>query len=129
MPTASTIALLDGQATPVSHDFSPIRVGEASSLFSDKTSTTSAGRPQIVLGFSASSAKRPTNRLNVRFNMPIEQTVDGVTSVAYTARFTSDIVIPDQMTQGQRDDFAAYIKNSFAHTVVASMIADIDPVY
>lgn len=129
MPSASTISLNDGQATPVSHDFTPNQISPNSSTFVDKDSTTSAGQKKLILTFSPASVSRQTTRVGVRFAMPIEQTVDGVTSVAYTARFNGDVVIPDQMTQAQRDDLAAFISNALAHTVVSGSISDLDPVY
>lgn len=129
MPTASAISIDDGQATPASHTFEPNQVSNGSATFVDRDATTSAGQKQIVLSFSPASAKRSTTRLSVRFNYPIEQVVDGVTRVAYTARFSSDIVIPDTMTQAERDNLAAFIKNALANTVINGMVSDLDPVY
>jgi hypothetical protein len=129
MPTASAISIDDGAATPVAHTFVPVSITPKNSVFKDKDSVTSAGQKELVLGFSPSSASRGTTRATLRFNMPVEQVVDGVTVVAYTARFQSDIVIPETMTQAQRDDFGAFIKNAFSDAVVQGMIQDLDPVY
>jgi hypothetical protein len=129
MPNASAISIDDGQATPVSHTFTPSVVTPSSSTFVDRDSATSAGSKRIHLGFSPQSAKRETDRLSVRIDVPYEQTVDGVTSVAYTARFSGDIVLPSQMTQAQRDDMAAFIQNAFGHSVIVGMVTDLDPVY
>ena len=129
MPTASAISINDGQATPVAHTFEPNQVNNGSATFVDRDATTSAGQKQLILGFSPSSAKRSTTRVSIRFNYPVEQVVDGVTRVAYTARFNGDVVIPDIMTQAERDNLGAFIMNALANSVVNGMVSDLDPVY
>jgi hypothetical protein len=129
MPSASTIALFDGAATPVSHDFEPLSITPGKSVLVNRESTTSAGQLQLIIGVDPAKSGRSTNRVNVRFNYPVEQTVDGITSVAYTARCSLDVVLPEQMTQAQRDDVGAYIKNALADTVVNALITDLDPMY
>lgn len=129
MPSASNIVLADGQATPANHTFEPKRIGPDLAVFSDRDSTTSAGQKQLILGFSATSANRSTDRVTMRIAMPIEQVVDGVTVVAYTARVSCDVVIPESLTQAQRDDLAAFFKNAAADAIVQGMITDLDPVY
>lgn len=129
MPSASNIVLADGQVTPVNHTFEPKRIAADTAVFSDRDAATSAGQKQLILGFSATSANRKTDRATMRISMPIEQVVDGVTVVAYTARISCDVVIPESMTQAQRDDLAAFFKNAAADAVVQGMITNLDPVY
>jgi hypothetical protein len=129
MPTASAIVLNDGQATPVAHTFQPNQITPQLAVFTNRDSVTSAGQMTLELGFSPASSKRSTERLSVRFNLPIEATVDGVTAVAYTARFLSDIIIPDSMTASQRADLAAFISNAVSDAIVQGMVTDLDPVY
>jgi hypothetical protein len=61
--------------------------------------------------------------------MPTEYTEDGVVRVRDTARANADIVLPELMTVTDRADFAAFVKNAFAHTVIMGLIEDLDPVY
>jgi hypothetical protein len=129
MPSATTIALYDGQGTPVSHDFEPVSVTPANSLLVNRDADTSAGQMQLIVGLSPANGSRKTNRVNLRFNMPIEHTVDGVVRVAYTARAICEFVLPEEMTQANRDDFAAYIKNATADAVISGVISDLDPLY
>ena len=129
MPTASAIVINDGQGTPAAHTFAPQLISPEKSTFVDRDADTSAGQKQLVLSFSPANASRSTNRIGVRLNMPIEQTIDGVVSVAYTARFDGSIVVPDQMTQAQRDDLGAYIQNALADAVINAYVTDLEPVY
>jgi hypothetical protein len=129
MPSASSITLADGQATPVNHTFDPLSVTPSQSLLVDKSSVTSGGMNQLIVGLDPSKSSRRTNRVSIRFNMPIEQTVSGVTEVAYTARFSADVILPDQMTQAERDDMGAFIKNALSDSVVNAIITDLDPLY
>lgn len=129
MPSATTIALLDGAATPVSHDFEPLSVTPQNTVLVNRESQTSAGQLQLIVGLRPANGSRKTNRVNVRFNYPVEHLVDGVYEVAYTARFSGDVVIPEQMTQAERDDLGAYIKNALADAVVNGVVTDLDPMY
>lgn len=129
MPSASTIALLDGQATPVSHDFVPMSVDSQSTIFTNREAATSAGQMQLITGFSPATSNRATNRITIRFNMPVEYTAGALTSVLYTARLSCDVVLPELMDQATRDDFAAFCKNALSDTVVNAIISDLDPVF
>lgn len=130
MPSAASITLADGQATPVNHTFSPrISVGPGSTTLINDEALTSAGQMKLTLGFSAASAARTSNRVKIRFEMPTETTVNGVTSVAYTARFIGDVILPEQMTAVERANMAAYMKNALANAVVAGYTSTLDPMY
>lgn len=129
MPTATTITLSDGQAVPVAHDFNPISVSPALTVYHNTEADTSAGQMQLMLGLSFANSSRKTNRATVRFNLPVEHTVDGIVRVDHTARFSCEIVMPEQMTKASRDDLQAYISNIFQQGVVQGLIADLAPVY
>jgi len=129
MPSATTIALYDGQGTPVSHDFDPVYKNGGRVTYVNRESDTAAGQMQLIVAFDPPKSGRKTTRINIRFNQPVEQTVDGVVRVAYVGRFSADLVLPEEMTQAQRDDFAAFVKNALADTVVNGTIADLDPPY
>lgn len=129
MPSASSISLNDGQATPVSHSFDPLSVTPRNTVLVNREAATSAGQMQLILGLNPASSQRPTNRVSVRFNMPTEHVVDGVTKVSHTARFSSDAVLPEQMTQAERDNFAAFVGNAITNAIVSGYSSDLDPMY
>jgi hypothetical protein len=129
MPSASTVSIYDGQATPVSHDFVPLSVTPSRTVLVNRESDTSAGQMQLIVGLDPAKSGRKTNRVNIRFNFPVEHTVDEVVQVAYTARFSGDFVLPEEMTQAQLDDFAAYCKNALADAVINGYLSDLDPMW
>lgn len=131
MPSATDLVINDGQATPVAHTFEPAFVQTAKSIFFDRTGSgsTSAGYTRLELGYSMATPKRTTNRVRISLAMPIEKTVDGRAEIACIPRANIDIILPDELTQAERDDMAAYVKNTLANAVVNGYISDLDPVY
>lgn len=127
MPTAANILLND--SVPAAHTFEPLSITPERSVLVDRDSTTSAGFKTLQAGLSPARPSRPTNRVNIRLSMPTEQTVDSVTTVAYTARLNVDCVLPEEMTATERADFAAFVKNALADTVINGYIEDLDPMY
>lgn len=129
MPIATTITLNDGQATPVAHDFDPRRRDPEGSVFVNGDSATSAGAMSLVIGLSSASANRRTDKGTVRFAMPVEDTVDGITSVRGIARHRGENVLPDDLTTQERADFYAYVSNLYASAAVSALLKDLNPQY
>lgn len=128
MPSASAIVLAD--STPANHTFTPRnKVGPELTILSNGESSTSAGAMNLQLGYDAAKPNRKTNRVSIRFNYPVEHTVDGVVRVAYTARFVGDIILPEEMTAAERGHLAAYIQNMFANSVIKGYVSTLDPMY
>jgi hypothetical protein len=127
MPTAADIIIND--ATPTPHTFAPQSVSPEKTILVDRDSATSAGFKSILASFSPARSSRPTNRVNLRFAMPTEHTVDGVVLVAYVARCNIDLVLPEEMTQTERDDFGAFVENLLADTVVQGYVTDLAPMH
>jgi len=127
MPTAAAIVLAD--ATPSNHTFSPLKVTVESSLLVSREGTTSAGNPTLIIGLSQAHVNRATNKVSVRLNQPIEQTVDGVVSVRSTPRFEGVFTLPDDMTEAERTDFAALVESAVSDSVVQGYVTALDPMY
>lgn len=127
MPSASSISLADGTST--ARSFDPQSITPASSTLVYRGGTSSAGNTQLILELSPANANRPTNRVKIRVNKPVEQTVDSVTTVAYTARFVGEFVLPEEMTSGELDDILAFAKNAMANSVIGGYVTDQDPLY
>lgn len=126
---SGALTINDGQATPVARTFSPERVSPELSSFTERTAGVSAGYKRLGLGYSPASSKRPTNRIDHTLDFPVLQTVNGVSTVAYTARFVGYAIIPDQMTAAERADFQAFLANSFDVAQVKAIYKDLDPMY
>ncbi len=123
------LTINNGAATPVAKTFSPERVAPELSTFTERTATSSAGFVRLGVAFSSASSKRNTNRIDVSLDLPILQTINGVSSVAYVGRFKGYFVIPDVMTAAERADLAAFVANALDNTQVRAVIKDLDPLY
>lgn len=123
------LSINDGAATPVARSFAPVAVAPASTVFAEKTSASSAGYKKLTIGCSMANGSRPTNRIDVSFDMPVVELVNGVSAVTRTGRFKGYFVIPDTMTSAERADLAAFVANSLDNTQVRAVIKDLDPLY
>jgi len=123
------LSINDGLATPVARSFAPERVGPENSVFVERTSGVSAGYKKLAVRFSAASAKRATNRVDIDLDLPVLQTISGVSTVAYVGRFKGYFVLPDQMTAAERADIAAFVANALDNTAVRAVVKDLDPMY
>lgn len=127
MPSASTIAISD--STPTSHDFGPRGENGSAFVFKNTEAATGAGQMSLALSLSDASPSRPTHKALITIAVPVEQTVDGVTTVAYTLRFKGEFIIPEEATATQRADLLAYASNALAHADVKGYVEDLEPVW
>lgn len=117
MPAAANIVLND--ATPTAHTFVPLSAGPGLTIHAENgVALTPSGALQFTSSLDLASAKRSTDRIRLQFSYPVEQTVDGVTSVAYTGRAFVDAAIPVQMTTAERTHLAAFVANMAANAVL-----------
>lgn len=123
------LSINDGQAAPVAKSFAPVRVAPDRSVFAEKTASVSAGFIQLGVGMSAASGSRSTNRVDISLKYPVLQTVNGVSTVAYTGLFKGYFVIPDTMTAAERANMAAFVANALDNTQIRGVIKDLDPLY
>lgn len=123
------LSINDGAATPVAKSFAPERVAPELSTFTERTAASSAGFLRLGVSYSAASAKRQTNRVDISFDYPVLQSVNGVNSVAYTARFKGSFVIPDVMTAAERANLQAFVANAMSNAAVKAVVKDLDPMY
>lgn len=123
------LSINNGAATPVAKSFAPERVSPDLSTFTERTSGVSAGFPRLSVSYSPASAKRTTNRVDVKLDLPILQTVNSVSTVAYVGRFSGYFVIPDVMTAPERADLRAFVANALDNALVMGVVKDLDPLY
>jgi hypothetical protein len=121
-----SITLAD--ATPTNHVFVPTSVSGGQTMLLNRTGkTTSAGAEVLIVGLSLASAKRKTNRVNVRLAVPYEVTVDSVVQVRDVARANTDVVLPELMTSTERNHFATLLGAALAHAIIKGYSADLAP--
>lgn len=129
MPAIANIVLAD--ATPANHTFVPVSCTPDQAVWLDRDGTTAAGSKELVASYSRANSSRKTDRIKIRLNVPYEATSTdtGLTYVAYTARLSSDVVLPDEMSATERGHFAALVANAFANAVLKGYISNLDPAY
>lgn len=123
------LAINNGAATPVAKSFAPEQVSPKLSTFTERTATSSAGYIRLGVGLDMAKASRPTNRVDISLDLPIQETVNGVLTVSRTLRFKGYFVIPDTATAGERADLAAFVANALDNTQVRAVVKDLDPMY
>lgn len=117
MATAANIVLAD--STPTNHTFVPIVAGPGLTIHEEQgLAQTPSGNLQLTSSLDVANSKRPTDRIKFQLVYPVEQTVDGVTSVAYTARAFVEAAVPVQMTVLQRTHLAALVASAASNAVV-----------
>jgi hypothetical protein len=126
---SGSLSINNGAGTPVAKTFAPERVAPERSVFTERTATSSAGFIRLGVGFSAANSQRATNRVDLDLAMPILQTVNGVSSVAYSGLFKGYFVIPDVMTSAERADLHAFVANALDVAIVKAVVKDLDPMY
>jgi len=129
MPQAGNVIINDGQATPVAKTFTPESVTPQVSTFADRTSGIALGFQRIAVSTSFAKSAGSVNRTKYTVSVPVTQTVNGVTSVAYTLRANVEFIFPDGSTDAQRKDVYAYVVNGLQHTNVRASLRDLDPQY
>jgi hypothetical protein len=123
------LSINNGAGTPVAKSFAPERVAPDLSTFTERTAAVSAGFLRLSVGYSPANSKRTTNRVDVKLDFPVLQTINGVSTVAYTGRFQGYCVIPDVMTAAERADLRAFVANALDNAAVMAVIKDLDPLY
>jgi hypothetical protein len=123
------LSINNGAATPVAKSFAPERVAPDNSVFTERSAAVSAGFYKLGIVFSAASAKRPTNRVDMSLDLPVLNTVNGISTVAYVGRFKGYFVIPDTMTALERADLHAFVANALDNAMVKAVVKDLDPMY
>lgn len=123
------LTINNGAATPVAKTFSPERVSPELSTFTERSSGVSAGFTRLGVQFSPASSKRATNRIDVSLDLPVLQTISGVSTVAYVGRFKGYFIVPNVMTPAERADLTAYVANALNNAQVRGVIKDLDPLY
>jgi hypothetical protein len=123
------LSINNGAGTPVAKSFAPERVAPDLSSFTERSAAVSAGFPRLSIGYSPASSKRTTNRVDIKLDLPVLQTVGTVSTVAYVGRFQGYFVIPDTMTASERADLRAFVANALDNALVMGVVKDLDPLY
>lgn len=121
------LTIADGAA--VNKTFAPMFVAPDGTQFAEKTAGLQAGYQTLDFSLSQPTPQRPTARVDFALKYPVIQTINGVSSVAYTGLCKGYFVIPDVMTSAQRKDMRAFVANAWDIAIVKALVEDLDPMY
>lgn len=129
MADATDVVLNDAQATPVAHTFVPIRVTPDFTSFADRSPGVSLGFRQLKVSTSFGNGQRTTDKTELRLDVPVVQTVDGVAKLAHVNRGLVQFVFSQQATEQERKDLYKYITEALANSLLIGALRDLDPVH
>jgi hypothetical protein len=122
---AAIANLVLNDQVPVAHTFEPIQPSLKASLWMEKgIAQTIAGNATVVAGIDLASAKRETNKVNLRVAFPIERldAVSGAYTVVGTARHNGDTILPSVMTPTEILKFEAIVQSAVTNAVMRAMV-------
>lgn len=118
MSAFTTMSILDAQATPVSHSFSPL--DHSNDTYTWRETGTGSVLSAMVISFAKLKAKAGSGleRYRLKLFVPVLETVTGSNSLGYTAaprlgyslQANVDWIIPSRATTQQRTDLVKYLR-------------------
>lgn len=138
MPNRGTVTILDGKATPVSHQFSPATYVGNLSTNEDRLSGITAGFGLLKMSLTRASKGGTVNRVRLRLEMPTLETNATTGSpagfvppptLAYTLVADITFLLPTRCSLDERKDLLALAKNLLAHATPTAMVQNVEPIY
>lgn len=138
MAAQGTLALADGQAAPVTKNFTangtrPDQTGGQLASYMDKTSGIAIGFPSITLMVRMSAAKTDVDK---RIMLPTLEVISGsdggytpAPKVAYTVMSREQFVLPARSVLQNRKDILAFSKNLNSDPVMQNAVWNLEPVW
>jgi hypothetical protein len=138
MAAQATLALPDGQASPVTKNFtangSAVQPGgQQMATWMDKSSGIAIGFPTITLSLRMSSS---STKVTKKIALPSLEVISGSDGgytpspkVAYTVLASEDFVLPSRSVLQNRKDILAFSKNMNADTVMQNAVWNLEPVW
>lgn len=130
MPATTSIVLMDGKSTPVSHTFSPKAIDRGNASFQDLAAPTIIGRDELSL-VTADASGGNAVKVTVRLRRPFTETVTdsagkSTVSVKYQYLGVIELYLPKAGTAAERDDMRTIMSNALVDASVAAVIDNIE---
>lgn len=130
MAAIAPLTIADGATTPVNHTYSPVSISKDTATWKERLpSGKTLGWPQIEVDVVDATKGANVNTVNVRVQLPVVVTADGVDVVDYVAQFQGRFLLPVKSTTQNRKDLIAQVKNLLAHAAVNAAIVDLEHIY
>jgi hypothetical protein len=129
MPAIATLAINDGQAAPVSHNYDPVTTDGSQAKWADRSPTIPSGFRTISHEVLPPANGRTVHKITCGFYIPVVATVAGVdTVVRYSSGQVVLNVAADSLLQ-ERKDLLAYVANFLGNATVKTSIQNLEPFY
>lgn len=148
MPSLASFVVNDGQATPVVHTFSPVRIDEKGvASFFDRSGGIAIGFPRFTISLKepvnpirvglASDARKRNYKAIMTWDVPVLESTSAATgtgiapapTVAYVHSGRLELILPERGTLANRNDLLAYVTNTLWHTTIKSVIQNLEAYY
>lgn len=136
MAAIATIAINDGQAVPVAHNFVPTLQEGSKSVWNDKVSGIVVGYGEIVCKANTDNPDSNVQKVRLSIKIPALETLapnaSGFTpgpTVAYFNGAVVEYTISKRATLQERKDIAKYVANLTTLAAVQAMVTDNDVPY
>lgn len=132
MAQIAVIALKDGQATPVTHNFSPASIDSSgTSTFLDRVAGLPAMFWKLTRSLRSPLAGQPASnrvyRKSVKIVVPmVDNTIPSNPVVVGTLEFNGSFTLPEKSSTAQRSDIWALTKDYFANATAKAMVVDLE---
>lgn len=148
MPQLANITINDGQATPVAHTFSPVRIDEkgVASLY-DRSGGIAIGFPRLAVSLkepvnpvkagAASDALKRNYKCVITVDVPTLESTSAATgtgitpapTVAYVHAARLELSLPERGALSNRNDLIAYVVNALNNATVKSIVQNLEAFY
>lgn len=140
MPALAALTVNDGQATPVAHTFSPVRIDEKGvASFYDRSGGVAIGFPRIAIslrepvvpvkaGVTSDALKRNYKAI-ITIDVPKLESSTSVPTVAYVHAARIELLLPERGELQDRDDLVSYAGNLLSNATVKSIIENLEAYY
>lgn len=148
MPQLANVVINDGQATPVAHTFSPVRIDEkgVASLF-DRSGGIAIGFPRLAISIKepinpvkagvASDAVKRNYKCVITIDVPTLESTSAATgtgiapapTVAYVHAARLELLLPERGSLANRNDLLAYVRNALNDTTIKSIVQNLEAFY
>lgn len=145
MPALAALTINDGQATPVAHTFSPVRLDEKGvATFFDRSGGVAIGFPRLTFSMKEpigqitagtdSSAKKRSYKSILTIDVPTMESTSAATgtgippapTVAMIHSSRTEFLLPERGTLANRNDLLAYTVNAQSNATIKGALQNLE---
>lgn len=132
MSAIANIAIVDGQATPVTHTFIPFATNPNPSWREAQSGLALVGQPWMVITVKQDTGNG-LNKVRVVLDLPALETITGQNAAGYTAapkvaydnKVVMDFFLPSRGTAAQRKDLRVLSSNLLLNSQIVDIIENL----